>query len=177
MNSKPNLVHQFGARSHAGCMMLFFAAVWAAAIAFAFVPGLPGWWVVCWIAAATLTMGFLAGKHLPLLIRGGTYRLVIQDGWLRAESPHQLLGRNFAVALSTITKLVVRPYNDGLDSYEVHTSSGETFPLEAGLGPWVFKVIQQLHPEIPVERRGCGDEAARVKKDRDSCPSVDRRGR
>jgi hypothetical protein len=155
MNDKPDLVYQVGARTHGGCMLLFFAVVWVAAVAFALtVPGLPGWWVVCWIAAATLTMAFLAGKHLPLVIRGGTNRLVIQDGWLRAESPHQLLGRSFAVALSTITKLVVRPYNDGLDSYEVHTSSGETFPLEDGLGPWVFKAIRQLHPEIPVERRG-----------------------
>jgi hypothetical protein len=155
MNDKPDLVYQVGARTHGGCMLLFFAVVWVAAIGFALgVPGLPGWWVVCWIAAATLTMAFLAGKHLPLVIRGGTYRLVIQDGWLRAESPHQLLGPSFAVALSTITKLVVRPYNDGLDSYEVHTSSGETVPLEDGLGPWVFKAIRQLHPEIQVERRG-----------------------
>jgi hypothetical protein len=99
-------------------------------------------------------MAVLAGKHLPLVIRGGTYRLVIQDGWLRAESPHQLLGPSFAIALSTITKLVVRPYSDGLDSYEVHTSSGETFPLKDGLGPSVFEVIRQLHPEIQVERRG-----------------------
>jgi hypothetical protein len=154
MNDKPDFVYQFGARGHGGCMLLFFAIVWVAAVAFAlFFPGLPGWWVVCWIAAATLTMAFLGGKHLPLVIGGGTYRLVIQHGWLRAESPHQLLGSSFAVALSTITKLVVRPYSDGPDSYEVHTSSGETFPLEDGLGPSVFKAIRQLHPEISVEQR------------------------
>jgi hypothetical protein len=155
MNDKPDLVYQVGARAHGVAMLLFFAVVWVAAVAFAlFAPGLPGWWVFCWIAAATLTMGFLAGKHLPLVIRGGTYRLAVQDEWLQAESPHPVLGPSFAVALSTITMLVVRPCSEGLDRYEVHTSSGETFPLEDGLGPRVFQVIRQLHPEIHLERRG-----------------------
>jgi hypothetical protein len=155
MNDKPDAICEIGARSHAVVILVFFAVVWVAAIAFALaVPGLPGWWAACWIAAATLTVAIVVRHVMPLLVRGGTYRVSIQDEWLRADSPHPKLGRSFAVALPAITKLVVRTSSEGPDSYEVHTGTGERFPLENGVGEEIFKAIRRLHPEIPIERRG-----------------------
>jgi hypothetical protein len=153
MSDKPDIVFEEGARTHGACMLLFFGVVWVAAVAFAVAFDVPGWWAVCWIAAATLTVAVIAGQVIPYMVRGGTYRVVIQDEWLRAESPHPALGPSFAVALPTITKLVVRPYSDGQD-YEVHTRSGEKLLLDEALGAWIFKAIHQLHPEIPIESPG-----------------------
>ena len=155
MTDRPNIVCEIGARAYGSCMLAFFAVVWVAAVAFAVAfPSLPGWWVVCWIAAATFTVAFIAVQLIPLVVRGGAYRVVVQDEWLRVESPHQVLGPSFAVALPDITELVVQIYNEGSDSYEVHTRSGEKFPLAIGVGEGVFKAIRLLHPEIPLERRG-----------------------
>jgi hypothetical protein len=163
MPDKPDFVHETGARAYAGCILLFFGVVWVAAVALAFAFDFPRWWAVCWVAAATLTVAIVAGQLIPVLVRGGTHRLIIQDGWLRADSPHPVLGPSFAVALSTITKLVVRPCSDGPDAYEVHTSGGETLPLSEALGPWVFQAIHQLHPEVPIERSGQGEKAPQGK--------------
>jgi hypothetical protein len=155
MKDRPNILCEVGARSHGVIHLVFFAAVWVAAIAFALaVPGLPGWWVVCWIAAATLTVVIVAGHVLPLVVGGGTYRVVVQDGWLRVESPHQALGSSFAVALPAIRELVVRTSSEWSDAYEIHTQSGETFLLENGVGEKVFQALRQLHAEIPIARRG-----------------------
>jgi hypothetical protein len=154
MNDKPDMLYEMGARTHGVFLLLFFAVIWVGAVAFALVLSVPGWWAVCWIAAATLTVAIVAGQVIPFMVRGGTYRVVVQDEWLRSESPHPALGLSFTVALPSITKLVVHSYNEGLDSYEVHTQGGESFPLPDPVGAWVFKAIQQLHPEIPLERRG-----------------------
>ena len=99
-------------------------------------------------------MGIVAGNVIPFMVCGGAYRVVVQDEWLRVESPHPTLGPSFAVALPTIRKLVVRTSSEWPDSYEVHTHSGETFPVENGVGEAVFKGIRQLHPDIPIERHG-----------------------
>jgi hypothetical protein len=155
MSDKPDALCEVGARQHGVVMLVFFAVVWVAAIAFALgVPGLPAWWAVCWIAAATLTVAFVVRKVMPLMVSGGTYRVVVQDDFLRAESPHPELGRSFAVALSAITRLVVQTSSEWADRYEVHTDRGETFLLENGAGEEIFKAIRRLHPEIPVERGG-----------------------
>jgi len=155
MTDKPDIVCEIGARGYGACMLVFFAVVWVAAVAFAVAfPSLPRWWVVCWIAAATFTVAFVAVQLIPLVVRGGAYRVVVQDEWLRVDSPHQTLGPSFAVALPDITELVVHINNEGLDSYVVHTRSGEKFPLDYGVGGAVFNAIRLLHPEIPLERRG-----------------------
>jgi len=155
MNDKPNVLCEVGARAHGVVVLVFFAVVWVAAIALVIaVRGFPAWWVVCWITAATLTVVIVTRKVLPLVLRGGTYRVVVQQDWLRVESPHRAMGPSFAVALADITELVVQVSNESLDSYELHTSGGEKFPLKNGVGQAVFNAIRQLHPEIPMERRG-----------------------
>jgi hypothetical protein len=155
MKAKPTLLCEVGARTHGVCILVFFTFVWVAAIALVVaVGGFPGWWVFCWVAAATLTGAIVAGKVLPLVVRGGTYRVVVQQECLRVESPHQVLGPSFAVALADITVLVVQMSKEWPDTYEVHTHRGEKFPLESGVGAEVFKAIRLLHPEIPIERRG-----------------------
>src|SRR5262245_31231142 len=124
MNDKPDFLYEVGARTHGVVILLFFAVVWVAAIALGVaLRGLPGGEVFCWCwsAAATLTVAFVAGKVVPFMVRGGTYRVVVQDDWLRVESPHEALGPSFAVALPDITELVVQMSNDSLDSYKVHT--------------------------------------------------------
>lgn len=153
MNGKPD-VFEVDARRHGIVLSVFFAAVWVAAVAFALaVPGLPGWWVVYWIAAATFTVAIVAMRVTPLVLRGGTYRAVVQDDWLRVESPHRALGPSFAVALPAIAQLVVRTSSESPDRYEVHTHSGEKFPLDNGVGKKVFEAVRQLYPEVPIERR------------------------
>jgi hypothetical protein len=155
MKDRPHVLYEVGARAHGTIILVFFAAVWVAAIVFALaVPGLPGGWVACWIAAATLTVAIVAGQVIPLVVRGGTYRVVVQDDWLRVDSPHQALGPSFAVALSAITHLVVQTSSEGSDTYEVHTHTGQKHPLANGVGEEVLKAIHLLHPEIPIERRG-----------------------
>ena len=152
MSDRRDILCEVGARTHGVVILLFFAVAWVAAVGFAL--AFPGWWAVLWIAAATLTVAIVAGNVIPLLVRGGTYRVVIEGQWLRAESPHPALGPCFAVALSTITKLVVQSSSEWPDSYEVHTDSGEVYFLGNGVGEGVFKAIRRLHPEIPMERRG-----------------------
>jgi hypothetical protein len=154
MSDKPHILCEVGARMHGAVILLFFAVAWVAAVAFALAFPVPGWWAVLWIAAATLTLAIAAGKALPLMVHGGTYRVVIQGPWLRAESPHPALGPGFTVALSAITRLVVQSSSEGPDRYEVHTHSGETFPLGNGVGEGIFKAIRQVRPEIPIERHG-----------------------
>jgi hypothetical protein len=153
MNDKSDIVYEVGARRHGGCLLLFFGVVWVAAVAFAVAFNVPRWWAVCWVAAATLTVVIIAAQVVPYMVRGGTYRVVIQDEWLRAESPHPALGPSFAVALPAITKLVVQSWSEGT-YYEVHTESGEPIRLDQAIGAGLFKAIHQLHPEIPIERRG-----------------------
>jgi hypothetical protein len=137
-------------------MLVFFACVWAAALAFVVIgyADLPAWWMIGWMTAATLTVAIIGGKLLPLVLRGGTYRVVLEAELLRVESPHAVLGPSFAVALSNITALVVQAYNDGLDTYEIHTRSGEKFRLQDSVGAEAFAAFRSLHPEIPIERRG-----------------------
>jgi hypothetical protein len=151
MKDKPDVLCEVGARAHGAVFLVFFAAVWGAAIALVVaVPGFPAWWAVCWVAAATLTVAVVAGRLIPLVVRGGTYRVVVQDDWLRVDSPHQVMGPGFAVALPDITALVVQTSDESLDRYEVHTRGGEKFPLENGVGGEVFQAIRLLHPEIPL---------------------------
>jgi hypothetical protein len=152
MSDRRDILCEVGARTHGVVILLLFAVAWVAAVGFAL--AFPGWWAVLWIAAATLTVAIVAGNVIPLLVRGGTYRVVIEGQWLRAESPHPDLGPSFAVALSAITKLVVQSSSEWPDSYEVHTDSGEVYFLGNGVGEGVFKAIRRLHPEIPMERRG-----------------------
>jgi hypothetical protein len=152
MSERRDILCEIGARTHGVVLLLFFAIAWVAAFVFAL--AWPGWWAVLWIATATLTVVLVAGNVIPLMIRGGTYRVVIEGPWLRAESPHPALGPCFAVALSTITKLVVQSSSEWADRYEVHTDSGGTFLLRTGVGEGVFQAIRRLHPEIPLERRG-----------------------
>jgi hypothetical protein len=155
MKDNPTVLCEIGARAHGACFLVFFAAVWVAAVALVvFVRGFPRWWVFCWVAAATLTVAFLAAQVLPLVVRGGTYRVLVQEEWLRVESPHRVLGPGFAVAFPDITALVVQVFNESLDRYEVHTRSGDKFPLESGVGESVFQAIRLLHPEIPLQRLG-----------------------
>jgi hypothetical protein len=152
MKDKPDVLCEVGARAHGACFLVFFAAVWVAAVALVVaVPGFPAWWAVCWVAAATLTVAIVAGRLLPLVVRGGAYRVVVQDDWLRVDSPHRVMGPSFAVALPDITALVVQASNESLDRYEVHTRGGEKFPLENGVGEAVFKAIRLLHPQIPLD--------------------------
>ena len=151
MKDKPDVLCEVGARAHGACFLVFFAAVWVAAVALVVaVPGFPAWWAVCWVAAATLTVAVVAGRLIPLVVRGGAYRVVVQEGWLRVDSPHPVLGPGFAVALPDITALVVQTSDESLDRYEVHTRGGEKFPLENGVGEKVFKAIRLLHAEIPL---------------------------
>jgi hypothetical protein len=156
MKADATVLAELGARAYGGCMLVFFACVWLAALAFVVIgyAGLPAWWMICWMAAATLTVAFIGGKVLPLVLRGGTYRVVLEEERLRVESPHHILGPSFAVALAEITVLVVQMSNDFPDTYEIHTRSGEKFRLQDSVGGEAFNALQVLHPEIPIERRG-----------------------
>jgi hypothetical protein len=154
MEDRPNVLCEIGARAHGAFMLGFFAVVWVAATSCGlFVPGLPVWWVDCWIAAATLTVAIIGAQLIPLVIGGGTYRVVVQEEWLRVESPYAVFGPSFAVALAAITDLVVLT-GDCPDCYEIHTLGGEKFRLAEGAGETVFQAIRSLRPEIPIERRG-----------------------
>jgi hypothetical protein len=154
MSGKPDLLREMNARTHAIVLLLFFLAVWVAALVLVLaVPGFPVWWACLWVAAASLTVIIIGATLGPLLVRGGAYRVVVQDDWLRVESPHHSLGPSFAVALSSVVRLVTGASYDGPDYYQVHTRTGQAFPLEHGFGEAVFEAIRRLHPEVPVERR------------------------
>jgi len=155
--NRADFVEEMGGRTYAllnlGC---FFGVVGIFAAVTLLIPGVidhAKWWVIFWIAAGTLTLAVLAANLGPLLLRGGAYRVVAQDGWLRVDSPHRCLGPSFAVALTAIARLVISKNSDSPDRYEVCTASGQNFEVNHVCGERVFEAIRRLRPEIPVELR------------------------
>src|SRR5262249_22680188 len=107
----PDFCYEMGLRAFAlirlgwlGGLSIVFAAV---AGLLPVVLGSAQWWA--WLMAALCGLGLvaLAATHIPLLVRGGTYRVVVQAGRLRVDSPHQSLGPSFDVPLSSVQRLVI----------------------------------------------------------------------
>jgi hypothetical protein len=151
MTDRRDILGEVSAREYGVTHLVFFIVAWTAALGIAL--AVRGWWAVLWMAAATLTVAIIAAQVVPMIVRGGKYRVLVEGQWLRAESPNPALGPSFAVPLSAISKLIVRAGADGPDSYEVHTDQGESFLLGRGIGEGVFQALHRLHPEIPIERR------------------------
>src|SRR5262249_45140976 len=111
------------------------------------------WWA--WFVAGFCGLALVgfAATHVPLLVRGGTYRVVVQDGRLGVGSPHRSLGPRFELSLPSVPRLVIWSVSEEADRYEIHTCSGEVYELKTPCAKRVFEAIQQLHPGIAVESR------------------------
>ncbi len=157
--SKPDFLEEIGARwfglGNLVCLSVALGSMLA--IFFLLLP-LPGGWNVkwlvwVWLGFSGLFVGFLITTFGPLLLWGGTYRVIVQEGRLRVESPHQTFGPSFDVQLTEIERLVFREVSDAANRYEVHTRSGELFEVNGACAVLVFEAVQRLHPEIPRETR------------------------
>jgi hypothetical protein len=89
---------------------------------------------------------------VPLLVRGGVYRVVVAGGRLTVSSPHWSFGPSFDVAVADIARVTFRHADDGPDWYEVHTAGGEAFDLSAAAcGGQAIEAVRRLRPDLPVE--------------------------
>ena len=73
-----------GARGYAvanlGCATVAVAAFLAVGGLLPLFLGLGGWWTLFLAAFCGIALIWLAASHIPLLIRGGIYRVVVQVG-------------------------------------------------------------------------------------------------
>jgi len=156
MSSQPEYVDEVGACTYAALNLGCFAVVWLGGLGLALV--VPGaweqrWWVWLWGVAGALTIAFAAVWFGPMLLKGGTYRVAIRVGRLEVSSPSGNFGPSFAVPLKEIAALIHRPVAEGPDLYEVHTRSGEVFPVCSASGERLLAAFRRLHPEVPIEHR------------------------
>jgi hypothetical protein len=148
---------EMGVRGYAlgslGCLGAFLAGFVAVAGLLPVTLGFAQWWA--WFVAGFCGLALVgfAATHIPLLVRGGTYRVVVHDGWLRVDSPHRSLGPSFDVPLPSVQRLVICNVSEGMDRYEIHTCAGEVYELKSPFAKRVFEVIQGLHPGVAVESR------------------------
>jgi uncharacterized membrane protein len=155
--SEPTFHEEMGVRGYVlgslGCLGAGLTVFVAVAGLFPWIMGHAQWWV--WFVAAFcgLTLVYFAATYASLLVRGGTYRVVVQDGRLRVDSPHRTLGSSFDVPLTSVQRLVIWKVSEGADRYEVHACPGQVYELNSACARRLFEAIRQFHPEIPVESR------------------------
>lgn len=158
MGTDPDFLDESSARGHALVgLSCFFVALAVLGIAVWLFPVV---WQEArvWVWAGLATAGFLlvawAVTYGRALLRGGTYRVMIQGGRLRVDSPYRSLGPAFDVALDDIDRLVVRHDADGaLVGHEIYTRTGVAFEVNGFCAERLFAAIRRLRPEIPHERR------------------------
>jgi hypothetical protein len=156
-SGEPDFRDEMGARAYVlgslGCLGAFLAGFVAVAGLLPVVLGFAPWWA--WFVAGFCGLALVgfAATHVPLLVHGGTYRVVVQDGRLRVDSPHRRLGASFEVPLPSVQRLVIWNASEGAARYEIHTCSGEVHELKHLFARRVFEAIQQLHPGVAVESR------------------------
>jgi hypothetical protein len=136
-----------------GCLGAFLAGFVAVAGLLPVTLGFAQWWA--WFVAGFCGLALVgfAATHIPLLVRGGTYRVVVQGGWLRVDSPHRSLGPSFDVPLPSVQRLVIWNVSEGVDRYEIQTCAGEVYELKSPFAKRVFEAIQGLHPGVAVASR------------------------
>ena len=148
---------EMGVRGYAlgslGCLGAFLAGFVAVAGLLPVTLGFAQWWA--WFVAGFCGLALVgfAATHVPLVVRGGTYRVVVQDGRLRVDSPHRSLGATFEVPLASVQRLVIWNVSEGAARYEIQTCAGEVYELKSPFAKQVFEAIQQLHPGVAVESR------------------------
>jgi hypothetical protein len=151
---EPAFRDEMGVRAYAlgglGCMGAILAGFFACAGLLPWILGIGSWWV--WLVAVFCGLALVSFVATlgPLLVRGGTYRVVVQDGRLRVDSPSRTLGPSFDVPLTSVQRLAIRKVSEGLERYEVQTRSGEIFEMNAPCAERLFEAIRELYPEIPV---------------------------
>jgi hypothetical protein len=154
---EPAFRDEMGMRGYAlgslGCLGAFLAGFVAVAGLLPVILGFAPWWA--WFVAGFCGLALVgfAATHVPLLVCGGSYRVVVQDGRLRVDSPHRSLGATFEVPLASVQRLVIWNVSEGVDRYEIHTCAGEVYELKSPFAKQVFEAIQQLHPGVAVESR------------------------
>jgi hypothetical protein len=166
MDGKPDFRYEKSALGHAACLLTIFLLVgWIVHVVPLPADGEVGgrdW--ERWLTASTRIFGlavltFWLASFVALAIKGGVFRVVIQDGRLRVQSPFRLFGTSFDLALPEIQRLVRREQAEGPILYEIHTHAGGVVLLPySGFGfmPYhvanaVFATLHRLHPEIPIE--------------------------
>jgi hypothetical protein len=156
-SGEPDFRDEMGVRAYAlgslGCLGAGLAVFVAVAGLLPVILGFAQWWA--WFVAGFcgLALAGFATTHIPLLFRGGTYRVVVQNGRLRVDSPHRSLGPSFDVPLQAVQRLVIWNVSEGAVRYEIHTCAGEVFELKSPCAKRVFEAIRQLHPGVAVESR------------------------
>lgn len=158
MSTKPDFLDESSARGHALVNLagFFVALAVLGVVVWLFPVVAKGFRLWVWIGLATV--GFLlvawAVAYGRPLLRGGTYRVAVQGGRLRVDSPHRSLGPSFDVALGEVERLVVRHDQDGPSGYEVHTRAGEAFEVNGFCAGRLFEAVRRLCPEIPTDGGG-----------------------
>jgi hypothetical protein len=156
-SGEPDFCDEMGVRGYAlgslGCLGAFLAGFLAVAGLLPVTLGFAQWWAWFLAGFCGLALVGFAATHVPLVVRGGTYRVVVQDGRLRVDSPHRSLGPSFEVPLPSVQRLVIWDVSEGAVRYEIHTCAGEVYELKSPCAKRVFEAIQQLHPGVAVESR------------------------
>src|SRR5262245_15664110 len=156
-SGEPDFRDEMGVRGYAlgslGCLGAFLAGFVAVAGLLPVTLGFAQWWA--WFVAGFCGLALVgfAATYIPLVVRGGTYRVVVQDGRLRVEGPHRGLGPSFDVPLTSVQRLVIRNVSEGVNRYEIQTCAGEVCELKSPFARRVFEAIQGLHPGVAVESR------------------------
>ena len=171
MDGKPDFRYEKSALGHAAYLLTIFLLVgWIAHVAPPPADGEVGGrdWErglgACALIFRLAVLTFWLASFVALAIRGGVFRVVIQDDRLRVQSPFPLFGTTFDLALPEIQRLVRREQSEGPILYEIHTHAGGVVMLPySGFGfmPYhvadaVFANLHRLHPEIPIEWRPWG---------------------
>ena len=109
-----------------------------------------------WVAAVAVGVPAVllaAGAWFGVaVVRGGVYRVEVQGGRLRVDSPsRRVFGPGFEVDLAAIERLLVRSNGDWPDEYEMHTPAG-AFRIDSVCGGDLFEVIRRVRPGVPCER-------------------------
>ena len=156
-SGEPGFRDEMGVRGYVlgslGCLGAFLAGFVAVAGLLPVILGFAPWWA--WFVAGFCGLALVgfAATHVPLLVRGGTYRVVVQDGRLYVDSPHRSLGASFEVPLPSVQRLVIWNVSEGVDRYEIHTCAGEVYELKSPFAKRVFEAIQGRHPGVAVASR------------------------
>jgi hypothetical protein len=162
MSSGADFLHELDARGYAVFNLVTFFGVLVVLVGATFASGAGelDWWVWTLAVIGGINLVFCVAVFVPLVVRGGTYRVAIKGDCLRVDSPHRIFGRSFEVALPAVARLVVRKNDDGPDGHEVHTRTGQVFELDACFtgkhhlpAEKLFEAIRRLHPQIPVEEQ------------------------
>jgi|GEM_PF-3802248 len=159
MQGGPDFVHELDVRWFAFREWAIFLPIFLVLVAATiFVPELsraPVWvWGISIIGGLNLIVyGYF---FIPMLVRGGRYRAIIENGRLRVDCPFEKLGPSFEIGLDEIEKLVVRENSEGPDNHEIHPPGQilvlDSFRSANWLHPAkdIFVTIQRLRPNIPL---------------------------